>query len=122
MAQRANGPLRWRDEERRLVEQYLNDGRLDATRVGNAAYLRTIQQREPIWARHPAKNFYQNVRRQTAIWLAAQPRAGGRRAAGGGAAAAGGQGDDNDSDDEDDEDDDFLPPAEDDDLAPRKYS
>ena len=79
MADRSSGVLRWGNAERRLVYQYLNDGRIDPTQVGSASYLRTIKVKEPVWDRHSNKNFYQNVRRQTAQWEADRPRQGGRR-------------------------------------------
>lgn len=84
MSDRASGVLRWGEEERRLVEQYLNDGRIDVTQVQSATYLRSLMRLEPVWDRHVKKNFYQNVRRHVAQWQASQPRQGGRRASSGG--------------------------------------
>ena len=79
MADPANDPLRWREPEKALVRQYLDDGRMDPTRVNSASYLRSLKMWERLWAWHPNRNFYEGVRRVTAIWLAAQPRGGGRR-------------------------------------------
>ena len=102
MADRAHGVLRWGNGERRLVNQYLEDGNIDPTRVGSAAYLRTIKRQEALWERHSNKNFYQNVRRQTAQWQADGERRGGRRA---GNPDAGNDDDDDDDDNDDDDDD-----------------
>ena len=96
MADRAAGALRWGVQERRLVEQYLNDGKIDPTKVSSASYLRGIKVQEALWDRHTNKNFYQNVRRAVALWQANQPREGGRRAA-------------NVEEDDDDSGDDFEP-------------
>lgn len=81
MAGRQGGDmgLRWGDEERRLVFQYLEDGRLDPKRMNSAVYLRSIKTLEPCWDKHANRNFYQNVRRQVAAWQSSQHRAGGRR-------------------------------------------
>jgi len=106
MAGRGAGePQRWGDEERRLVYQYLNDGRLDPERVESAAYLRGLKVREAVWDQHVNKNFYQNVRRMVASWQAAQRRAGGRRGGGDGGDDGGGGGGGDDDDDDDDDDD-----------------
>ena len=76
---RAAGALRWGLEEKRLVSQYIQDGRLDPTRVGSAAYLATLKPLEPLWARHIPKNFYQNIRRNVASYMAEQDGIGQRR-------------------------------------------
>ena len=68
----AHGALRWGLAERRLVMQYLNQGWLDPNRAGNAGYLHEIQQQEELWARHAARNFYQNVRQEIARWRVEQ--------------------------------------------------
>ena len=65
-----DGVLRWGDEERRKVYQYLNEDKIDPNRMESATYLRGIKSMEAIWERHSNKNFYQNVRRQVARWLA----------------------------------------------------
>ena len=78
MGDRAAGPLRWGEEERRLVDQYLRDGRLDPTRIKSSTYLRSVKRREALWDRHPGKNFNQNVRRQVLQWQTDRERDGGR--------------------------------------------
>jgi hypothetical protein len=98
MAGRGNAPLRWGDEERRLVFQYLQDGRIDTNRIESAAYLRSIKVREAVWDRHANKNFYQNIRRMVTTHLAGQQRSGGRRGGGNEDEAAEDNGDDDDDD------------------------
>ena len=82
MGDRAAGPLHWGEEERRLVDQYLRDGRLDPTRIKSSTYLRSVKRREALWDRHPGKNFNQNVRRQVLQWQTDRKRDGGRRSNG----------------------------------------
>ena len=106
MADRAAGALRWGDEERRLAQKHLQDGKLDPTRIRSASHLRSIQRLETVWARHPSKNFCQNVRRQTTQWVADQERDGGRR--GGGQAPAAVEEEEEEEVDEAEEDD-FFP-------------
>ena len=80
MADRAAGALRWGRQESNLIRAYLQDGRIDIKSIHQAAYLREIRQREAIWARHPPRNFYQNVRRAAQAFQANQAQAGARRA------------------------------------------
>jgi hypothetical protein len=68
MAGRGNAPLRWDDDERRLVFDYLGDGRLDPNKVSSAVYLKSLKIKEAKWDKHDNKNFYQNVRQQVASW------------------------------------------------------
>lgn len=109
MGDRAAGVLRWGEAERRLVRQYLEDGRLDATRVGSASYLKRIMDKEDVWKRHPAKNFYQNVRRMANQYQVDQERKGGCRR------NDENKNEDNNDDGEDDGDDDKEEDNEDDD-------
>ena len=90
------------------MRQYLADGLIDFTRMGDVPYLRSLMDREEIWARHPARNFYQNIRRAADVFQADAQLNNGRRnnpappvaprARPGGAGDEGG-GDDDDDDD-----------------------
>jgi hypothetical protein len=42
MAARAAGVLRWGEDERRLVRKYLQEGKIDFTRLDDVDYLRGI--------------------------------------------------------------------------------
>ena len=79
-ADRRNGALRWGTEETNLIRAYIqaDPPRIDVTRVGSAAYMRDLHEMEELWARHPQKNFNQNVRRQVQIYLASRDQEGAR--------------------------------------------
>ncbi|CAB9497191.1 expressed unknown protein [Seminavis robusta] len=70
MANRAAGVLRWGNEERLKVSQYLEAGNIDPTRMNSATYLAHLKTLEAVWDRHSNKNFYQNVRRAVQAWQA----------------------------------------------------
>ena len=76
---RRAGVLRWGDEEKRMVRHYLNQGRIDAGRMGDVAYLRSLMDLEAVWSRHPPRNFYQNIRRAVDVWQANEMATGARR-------------------------------------------
>ncbi|CAB9530746.1 hypothetical protein SEMRO_3025_G342300.1 [Seminavis robusta] len=70
MANRAAGVLRWGNEERLKVSQYLEAGNIDPTRMNSATYFAHLKTLEAVWDRHSNKNFYQNVRRAVQAWQA----------------------------------------------------
>lgn len=78
MANRASGPLRWGEDERRLLRRYLQEGRIDFTRLNDVPYLRSLMDGEVLWSRHIPRNFYQNVRRACSTWEANENAVGGR--------------------------------------------
>lgn len=115
MAGRGGARVRWGEEERALVFRYLNENKIETSKVESAAYLRSLREKEEIWRKHSQKNFNQNVRRQVATWTAAQDRAGGRRQDGNGGGDEGDGGVDIGDDEDEDEDEAMEEP---DDAAP----
>ena len=79
MANRRAGALRWGEEEKHLIRQYIQAGNIDFTRMGDVAYLRTLMDREAVWSRHPPRNFYQNIRRAVDVHQADELLNNGRR-------------------------------------------
>jgi hypothetical protein len=53
-------------------------GKVDFRKLGSATYLKNLQQKEPLWARHLARNFYQNVRQGCSAFQADSNLAGAR--------------------------------------------
>jgi len=68
MADHRAGVLHWGKDERAKVARYLHQGWIDFSLLSLAAYMAGLKSREPIWERHPQKNFNQNVRRQCAAY------------------------------------------------------
>lgn len=60
--------LRWGKEEKDKVKEYLNAGKIDLDRVGDARYLASLKVKEEIWKPHKNRNFYQNIRRAAEAW------------------------------------------------------
>jgi hypothetical protein len=81
------GARRWGDEEKRLASRLLRateldpttDGGIDFRRVHDTAYLRDIQLKHEYFSRHPAKNYYQNIRRAAREFSSDQAIQGKRR-------------------------------------------
>ena len=75
--------VRWGEPERELAKDYfrgnkgvtINHKKLQE----DSSYRRKLQKREPLWARHPNKNFDQNMKRHSEDWEAAQAVAGTRK-------------------------------------------
>jgi hypothetical protein len=136
---RAAGVLHWGEDERHLIRKYLQEGRVDFTRLDDVDYLRGIMVGEAIWARHPPRNFYQNICRAAQAWQVnedsqgAWARAGSRAPAGRGGHGGGRAAPppsrvpssarhpppqpDNDDDDEDEEDEEDANYADDGNVA-----
>ena len=75
--------VRWGEPERELAKDYFRGNKgitINHKKLqDDAAYRRKLQRREPLWARHPNKNFDQNMKRHSEDWEAAQAVAGTRK-------------------------------------------
>lgn len=83
MADRTGGALRWGAEERTVLRNYLEEGKIDYARLGSSNYLNSLAARERVWKRHidagKGKNFRQNVRRAARDYQAETNRQNVRR-------------------------------------------
>lgn len=70
-ADRRARALCWGNDERQLVDSYYRRGPthergLDPSRMASVPYIWDIRDMEPLWQRHPQRNFNQNCRRRVA--------------------------------------------------------
>lgn len=99
------GKARWGRNDTELCYKYFNgDGkkRINHKKLKESAdYCKEIQDLEDLWQRHPKKNFDQQIRKYSQVWLAEQEQRNARRGKKYGT-------DSSDEDDDDDDDDEYT--------------